>query len=367
MTYSHKNHGLEDDLGSFKAISMDLDLGNDRGLQTFDTVDFKNTAFVTKSNVSEATKSSTGPHMAEDIGVWSLAVVNNLPVVFSFLTTWMKTLGIDFNAPTKNNIYGYLFERNTFACFKLEFNLLQQQNTETKILQLRRLQGDAFLMETFFQRLKTDLEKAGHCEAEEMEEDFDDLDELFQSDSGIELPNYLNLSFDPEIVNMWCMELAGQHFENIVQILLLLAYNAENAANLEIFLRQKQQIVDALFGLLKCKENCTSLPVARSIAKVLCQLCSHHKITLTWEQVELLGSLLIGWSEEGNFNMHFPVTYSEQICSKVAETLSQICVDGAPKATSPVFQELQNLTAKRSLNETVNSHLKTFVQSITVC
>ena len=354
--YSYKNNygDLEDDLGNFKAV-MDLDLG---------TRNLHKATLMTKSG-SEAVKSSPGQLMAEDVGVWSLAVVNNLPVVYSFITTWMKTLGIDFNAPTKNNIYGYLFERNTFACFKLELNLLQQQNTETKIVQLRRLQGDAFLLETFFKRLKEDLEKAGHCAAEDMEEDFDDLDELFESDSGIELSNYLNLSFDPEIVTMWCMELAGQHFENIVQVLLLLAYNAENAANLEIFLQQKQQIVEALFGLLKCKENCTSLPVARSIAKVLCQLCSHHRITLTWEQVELLGNLMTTWSEEGNFNMHFPVTYSEQIQKQVAETLSQICVDGTPKATSTVFKMLQNLT-KRSLNETANSHLKTFVQSI-VC
>jgi len=350
------SYDLEDDLGNFKAV-MDLDLGNDRGLQTFDTENFQKATFTTKSSVSEAVKDSPGQHMVEDVGVWSLAVVNNLPVVFSFITTWLKTLGIDFNAPTKTNvIYGYLFERNTFACFKLEFNLLQQQNTETKILHLRRLQGDAFLMETFFQRLKEDLEKAGLCAVEEMEEDFDDLDELFESDSGIELSNYLNLSFDPEIVTMWCMELAGQHFENIVQILLILAHNVENAANLEIFLQQSELLKKTLFGLLKCKVNCTSLPVARSIAKVLCQLCSHHRITLTWEQVELLGNLLTTWSEEGNFNMHSPVTYSEQIQKQVAETLSQICVDGAPKATSPIFQKL-----------IANSHLKTFVQSIVVC
>lgn len=369
MTYlQENNYGDLDSLGR-KCYDLE-DAGNYRGVQLQDyagNMKANVPTFQKKTNYSPDVKASTEYATVQEMGVWSLALENNFPVVFSFLATWLKTQGIDFNAPTKDNIYGYLFERNNFACFKLELNVLKQKETETPIIQLYRLQGDGFLMETFFQKLKSDLEIAGHCFSE-MEEDLDDdLDELFESEAGFELSNYLNLSFDPEIVLTWCREMvAGQHTEEVLHVLLLLAYNGENAENLNIFLQQKQQIVNALFSLLKNEENCMSLPVTRCISKVLSQLCKSKQITLTWEKVEVLGTLILGWSEQGKSNHAFPVTYSEEIQTRLAQTLSRVSVDNKPRNTGPVLQKLTNL-AQSTTNKAIYSHLKNFVESVTVC
>lgn len=364
MTYlqNNKNYGdLDDD--NYKAVLLQ-DPGN--GVRKADSSPFLN-----KSLVSSDAKASPDFSIVQSMGVWSLALVSNFPVVFSFLTEWLKTQGIDFNAPTSNHIYGYLFERNDFTCFKLELSVLKQKDSESPIIQLYRLQGDGFLLEEFFQKLKTGLETAGHCLPETGDNLDDDLDELFDDvfeSEGFTLSNYLNLSFDPAIVLAWCSELvSGQHIEDVLHVLLLLAYNGENTENLDVFLQQKQQIVNALFKLLKIEENCMSLPVARSIAKVLSQLCSRKRITLTWEQVEILGSLLIGWSEQKAFNHANPVTYSEEIQSNLAQTLSSVGVDKiAPRNARPVLEKLTNL-AQSTNNQTINSHLKNFVQSIAVC
>lgn len=273
----------------------------------------------------------------------------------------LTELEVDFRQ-TDCRVFGHIFKENNHCAFKLHLVKLIDQEIQTPALVAYRMEGCAFSLTNFFEELKKKLSKFNLITTDE-EEDFD-LE--FEEEADTFGFNYLNLSYDEELVDHWCERLRSGHFEEISSILLLLAYNGENAQNLEIISHHKQRLVDSIFVIL-ANQNCSkNLCIVRNICKVIFQLAGNGLIQLSWEKVGVLMSILVAWSHDKPFDVNNPVTCSVEIQRTIALTLNALNLVNAPSTFLPLLEQL-NVVAQNSSNETVSKTLGEFVSHIAVC
>jgi len=273
--------------------------------------------------------------------------------------TFLQRQQIDF-AIHNQKIYAVLFDKTACVQFKLE--LARALTTKMPTIQATRLDGDAFTLQHFFEELKTDLVSLGFAESDFLLDEEDESEIVFSDDEDFDMdfsfPDYLQLEYDPNIVSHWCQRLNEGNFEDISNILLLLAWNATNADNLMVIAQFKSQLVRAIFNLLESSKMRADLVIVRNVSQVLLKLAQQNLISLKWDQIEVLLTILLDWAKVKPFNMSKPVSCSQEIQCTLAQMLSSF--PSETKQCSPHTLKQLAALAKTTPNKVVKKNLELF-------
>jgi len=362
LNYNYKTDSSDCDdhfYGSFKSVDVEA-----LSTSLSDVLTRGKRTTTEQRNFSNALKQEYPSLYAKDAPLTHVCLKNaeDFQQTMNVLKNILTEQEVDFRH-TDCRIFGHIFKENSHCAFKLHLVNLIDQEIQTPALVAYRMEGCAFSLTSFFEEIKKSLCKLGFVTTDE-EQDFDvEFDDEGADTFGF---SYLNLSCDEELVDHWCERLRSGHFEEISSILLLLAYNGENARNLEIISHHKQRLVDSIFVIL-ANQNCNNnICIVRNICKVIFQLAGNGLVQLSWEKVGTLMSILIAWSHDKPFDVNNPVTCSVEIQRTIALTLNALNLVNAPSTYSPLLQQL-NVVAQNSSNETVSKTLGAFVSHIAVC
>lgn len=144
------------------------------------------------------------------------------------------------------NIIGNKYSLGKHVEYLLAFYAVGE---ETKI-DCKRMSGGGFVHAAFFSEIKDQLKKNDLIEAvDEDPVDFeyeDDSDDSGEDDENLS-NGFLQLAYDPKIVQAWIQKVQTRHVEDQIHIVGLMAYNASNKQNLDIIVEQGGKKLKDLF------------------------------------------------------------------------------------------------------------------------
>jgi len=146
------------------------------------------------------------------------------------------------------NIFGNKYISGRYVEFLIAFYSV---GTDTKI-DMKRMSGDGFAMASFFTEVKNHLKQSDLIiAAEEDDEEFAYSTDEDDDDSGDDDDNlgdgYLQLAYDPNIVQAWIQKIQNRHVEDQLHMMGLMAFNASNKQNLDIIVKKGGKNLKTLF------------------------------------------------------------------------------------------------------------------------
>jgi len=219
-----------------------------RGVATMDAADMfqpdMQRETLQKSSPSDGPVKDCPQRKREDVSLMNL----DLEVNQSAEIAWDKVVNMINKLPNCDpmveaySMMGNYYVRGTFCEFLLG---MFQVDGSKKVLDFKRMSGSGFVLDSFFRTSKEGLQADGLINKEDEEDGFDG-DAVWEDgvysdgsdDEGMETYGYLQFNYDPKIVTSWIEKMKVRHVEDKNHMMGLLAYNANNAKNLEIIVRE---------------------------------------------------------------------------------------------------------------------------------
>eukprot|EP00494_Astrolonche_serrata_P034575 UN34844 len=183
----------------------------------------------------------------------------------------MQSVDPMFDDPNKK-AYGITYNNSNFAEYLMG---LYQVPSKKYVLSFRRMSGDGFSMNDFYQNMNNKLAEAKMSEPEfEDESDFDDLFDDDEDDSSgsfdlIKPGCYLTLKLDKELVVSWVEDFEKKSLEDQQHIMGVMAYNAEQETNRNIMIEMaEKQIKVAIIFVLE-GDNAALVRYASKLLRIL--------------------------------------------------------------------------------------------------
>jgi len=165
-----------------------------------------------------------------------------------------------------------------------EFLVGMYEVEKQPVLDFKRMSGDGFVMDGFYQKVKKKLKETKIIDAvEDDDADFDDYSDDFEDDDakdGEEEDNltsygYLQLAYDVNIVASWIEKIKVRHVEDQNHMMGLMAYNASDPTNLEIIVSKGgENLKDLTVTMLEESNNAALVRNTSELAK---KVTSHPK------------------------------------------------------------------------------------------
>lgn len=143
------------------------------------------------------------------------------------------------------------------------------------VLDFKRMSGDGFVMDGFYQKVKKTLKDQKIIDQVEDDDDvFEDYSDGFsdeekeEEEDNLSSYGYLQLAYDENIVNSWIEKIKVRHVEDQNHMMGLMAYNASDAANLNIIVSKGgQSLKDLTVNLLEQSNNAALVRNTTELAK----------------------------------------------------------------------------------------------------
>jgi len=143
------------------------------------------------------------------------------------------------------------------------------------VLDFKRMSGDGFVMDGFYQKVKKTLKDQKIIDQVEDDDDvFEDYSDGFsdeekeEEEDNLSSYGYLQLAYDENIVNSWIEKIKVRHVEDQNHMMGLMAYNASDPANLNIIVSKGgQSLKDLTINLLEQSNNAALVRNTTELAK----------------------------------------------------------------------------------------------------
>jgi len=174
-------------------------------------------------------------------------------------------------------IMGNVYEHGNYCEF-----LVGMYNVEKDaVIDFKRMSGDGFVMDGFYQKVKKTLKERNIIDAAEDDDlDFDyqfsDSEEEKEDEDDLTAYGYLQLAYDENIVASWIEKIGVRHVEDKNHMMGLMAYNASDAANLEIIIKNGGKKLTNL--IIKLFEETNSAALVRNTSELANKVTSHPKV-----------------------------------------------------------------------------------------
>lgn len=229
---------------------------------------------------------------------------------------------------------------------------------ESPVVDFKRMSGDGFVMDAFFRAVQSGLAEKGVTEAvpEESEDDLTD----FYSDNDtddedldfLKPGGYLQLKYDPKLVNSWINKMKSRHIEDQNHMMGLMAHNAGNAANLDIMVKQGGNSLCQLCTSLL--EESMNAALARNTSVLVRELST--KVEFDSKFLEALFVALQQWVPNNGRKKQFEITESREATLNLVQTLHNL-----KSMEDEMRNQLESLDAEDIDN--VTSYLNTLEQN----
>jgi len=163
-----------------------------------------------------------------------------------------------------------------------EFLVGMYEVEKQPVLDFKRMSGDGFVMDGFYQKVKKTLRERKIIDAEDDDDDIfevdysDDLsDEDAKEEDNLNSYGYLQLKYDENIVPSWIEKIKVRHVEDKNHMMGLMAYNASDETNLEIIVRKGGKNLKDLTVEMLVESNNAAL--VRNTTELLKKVTSHEK------------------------------------------------------------------------------------------
>lgn len=165
-----------------------------------------------------------------------------------------------------------------------EFLVGMYEVEKQPVLDFKRMSGDGFVMDGFYQKVKKTLKEKQIIDAvEDDDADFDDYSDDFSEEAkdgeedGDHLTSYgyLQLAYDENIVTSWIAKIEVRHVEDQNHMMGLMAYNASDPTNLEIIVSKGGEKLKNL--TIKMLEESNNAALVRNTTELAKKVTSHEK------------------------------------------------------------------------------------------
>lgn len=329
------------DLGNDKAIQIDIQ--GSRLAPESTQVGSKPQALREPKHVS---RFSSIPSMRpEERSIMSIQVKNNSELWAALTETLnkMDNTDVQFQEGQKRVLGNhYQYGKNCHFLCAL-FQLESKENDNEQVLDFRRLAGNGFTMDNFYQNVRSECSKKGLMDANEMESDDDEDGFEFSDEESTDNQNlffltpnaYLQLSFDPEVVTSWVKKIspeANSFIEETDHVLGLMAYNVENEENLKIIAETGgHELIEALKHKLQSKKDAfTDAAIVRN-SSVIVRIFANNNL-LDVSDTKLIESIVWAmkdWSPESRKGKWMSLNVSKETVSSLADALWCLYENGA--------------------------------------
>lgn len=251
----------------------------------------------------------------------------------------------------EKKLVGFIFDKTNFAEFRVE--LFRHDGKVGINCQL--LEGFAPTLQALWTQLEEALNEEGLIELEEFDDD-DDYDFLDSDDEDAVFDlgdaSFLNLAFDPSLVQLWIQDLTRFNNMNFVRdTLFLLAYNSGSKGNFDIMQESAQALFDTV---VSCLQHATdSLPITRSACIVISRLLARSEsngINVSLKQYNVIVEALQVWAAENDEKDH--VTRSSEIAKLISQQLAKL-TQLTQAYSSPILKEVYCSTSFDFVKEKV--------------
>jgi len=176
-------------------------------------------------------------------------------------------------------------------------SVAQMKDSDESVLDLRRLDGDAFLLNEFFKILKNHLVEKEFVKPDEDDDDEDlfgdgDDEDFFAFDDGddgemgLELPfldphkTMMEFEYDPEMLHMMVSDFKDTHLEEKNYFMSMLSHNAVREENRKLMLDENMhsQVKELIENQLKEKKDGSSASLMRNTCLFLKNLTCDMEI-----------------------------------------------------------------------------------------
>lgn len=169
-----------------------------------------------------------------------------------------------------------------------EFLVGMYEVEKQPILDFKRMSGDGFVMDGFYQQVKKKLKETKIIDAvEDDDADFDDYSDDFSDDAkdgeeeedNLTSYGYLQLAYDVNIVSSWIEKIKVRHVEDQNHMMGLMAYNASDPTNLEIIVSKGgKNLKDLTITMLEESNNAALVRNTTELAKKVTShpACQEH-------------------------------------------------------------------------------------------
>lgn len=271
--------------------------------------------------------------------------------------------------PSKHTVIGYHFEESRCGLYQIQ--LLEHQ--DDLVMACTRLLGDATAVSAFWKDMQSAMEKEGlYIDPlgpvdDEIFFSSDEEDEDFQGFEEIDF-RFLDFSRDPMYILKLIRDISDPNFNE--HSLLLLAWNSQNARNLQCMSEHAQSLVD---GIMECLgRHQEELPVARCSAMLLSNLVqAEAQFTLTWAHFELILETLANWAtgDHSKKSNLATVSTSQEISYFLSLILPHVgsMMSGSPPAScADTFERLEHVVNETAYDE-VATNVEGFLSTVSVC
>lgn len=291
----------------------------------------------------------------------------DLEEVSSFIFTWLVNNNTAFqlrqvqseDGRFYHEIYGYIFQDATFILFKMEY--FRREVDKLLGIDVKQLEGEGFVLGSFFSVLFSDLAKAGHAaivsaDSSEFGNETEDLDDFcYSSDEEEESTTnaienrFLQLSRSPKLILNWVETLgAKRSYADVINALLLFAHNCAYPPNIKLIVETiTPQWGNFLKIVLSRMIDSNNLPIVYSCCKILYHIsATGHALTITWDDFGALCNILKHWSTARPFTLQNPVSK----CPEIQRDLIFIISNFETPETPPNPSQLLLISALRDLD-----------------
>jgi len=226
-------------------------------------------------------------------------------------------------------IMGNVYEHGNYC----EFLVGMYNVDKDPVIDFKRMSGDGFVMDGFYQKVKKTLKERNIIDAAEDDDvDFDyqfsDSEEEKEEEDDLTAYGYLQLAYDENIVASWIEKIAVRHVEDKNHMMGLMAYNASDPANLEIIIKKGgKKLIDLIIKLF---EETNSAALVRNTSELANKVTNHPKVAEHGYEDSFLVAIFIAmyYWVPGNDRKNnrkqttsFEITESRETVNNLVETI----------------------------------------------
>jgi len=208
------------------------------------------------------------------------------------------------------------------------------------VLDFKRMSGDGFVMDGFYQKVKKTLKDKKIIDAVEDDDDAFDYSDEFDSDEAkdgeeedednLTSYGYLQLAYDKNIVTSWIEKIKVRHVEDQNHMMGLMAYNASDPSNLDIIVNKGGKNLKEL--TIKMLEESNNAALVRNTTELAKKVTAHPKHTEHGYDEAFLTAVFsaMKWwvpnngRKNSNKSTSFEITESRETVNNLVETIHNL-------------------------------------------
>jgi len=272
--------------------------------------------------------------------MWCKLVGENARDLFNNVSNTVESLpNVD---PTVDiwSIMGNVYSHGNHCEFLVGMYEVESQ----PVLDFKRMSGDGFVMDGFYQKVKKTLKDQKIIDAVEDDDDAFDYSDDFDSDEfdsgeakdgeededNLTSYGYLQLAYDKNIVTSWIEKIKVRHVEDQNHMMGLMAYNASDPNNLEIIVNKGGKNLKEL--TIKMLEESNNAALVRNTTELAKKVTSHPQHTEHGYDEAFLKAVFdaMQWwvpnngRKNSNKTTSFVITESRETVNNLVETIHNL-------------------------------------------